>query len=499
MHKIFHETGTFHTIKDADGKSPSQFWQDLKQDVVVEAKYELKPSPHQPLTIDIYGYNLAGGFGQCTDRVTLDNGVVLTGRTSGFQWRRDPSKPYVRAQSPLQKIRMFDIQEDTIQLYPTQANGSDSEVDSVVFGVVSSDPLGACGNGFASPGMPFTFTKNPDRLKRFTSKALRLYQGDIEITFVGTSAYWEGLVEGLQHDLIAGVRKKDGGVLPWGDVNRTIGLLGEFLGWLNNCVSPVFHVKGYRKGRLVYRGYNLHPRPTVQRDRFSWFPRRGIEDDARNRPDIYADLLQELLDGFAETWEMNREAKGTFHIALQFLRSKEKGHPGGAPSLLYLRDAFTACAILEQILGKDDPGSGREAQIARCLKKLNIPNRLPGIEGKEVEFLIRERENLWWAGKPGERLIQEGERKKAIVSRPLANIENALLHIDDSENAKMLLGLGDQIQAYFVEVSVWLADLMLMKVVGYQGWYFDRLIRKTQRVPWADSQFSSLPKQHFPC
>ena len=70
------------------------------------------------------------------------------------------------------------------------------------------------------------------------------------------------------------------------------------------------------------------------------------------------------------------------------------------------------------------------------------------------------------------------------MSRPLANIDNWLLHLDDPLNAERLLGLRSHVQQYMVEVSIWLADLMLMKAVNYSGWYRNRLTSNVEKVPW---------------
>ena len=273
-------------------------------------------------------------------------------------------------------------------------------------------------------------------------------------------------------------------MLSWDDLNDLTQLLSNLLGWLNHCAVPVFHIKGYRRGRLVYRAYDLHPHATVQRDAFSWFPAHGVkEPDGQGlRRDAYANLLQGLLNGFAKVLDDNRANKGTLHIALQLLRGGDKGGPRSRPSVTYLRDAFTACAILERMLtGKSDK-SGRPAQIARCLKEVGVEDKLPGLDKENLDFAVSKHPELWWA-RTKKRVVEE-EKERATMSRPLANFENWLLHLDDPSNVERLLGLGTPVQQYMVEVSIWLADLMLMKVAGYNGWYFNRLSMQAEKVPW---------------
>ena len=194
--------------------------------------------------------------------------------------------------------------------------------------------------------------------------------------------------------------------------------------------------------------------------------------------------MQGLLASFATAWDENAKKDGMFHIALQLLRGGTRGGTRSRPSITYLRDTFTACAILERMLTGKSAESGRQAQVARCLKEIGVEDRLPGLDRKELEFAIRECPDLWWAVKRGR--VLEAERARATMSRPLANLENWLLHLDDPTNSRMLLSLGNPVQHYMVELSTWLADLMLMKVVGYNGWYFNRLLMRAEEVPWVN-------------
>ena len=382
---------------------------------------------------------------------------------------------------------MFEVDESIMQLYPSQADNTPQEIDSAVFSVVSSYPLDEIRNGFACPSRPFTFAKTPDQLKVWSSEALRLQYADFDVTVVGTSDYWRRLVDtrALGHKSIVGARRTDGAVVSWEDLNDLTELFSNFLGWLNHCAAPVFHMKGYRKGRLVYRAYDLHPHATVQRDPFSWLPSNGVNEHNGEglRQDFYVEQLQDLLNGFARVWDDNRADKGTFHIALQLLRGGDKGGPRSGPSVAYLRDAFTACTILERMLTGACDKSGRKAQIARCLKEVRVDDKLPGLDNENLGFAVSKHTTLWSTRK-NDRVVEE-EKRRVTLSRPLANMENWLLHLDDPSNAERLLGLGTPVQQYMVDVAIWLADLMLMKVVGYDGWYFNRISMRAERVPWA--------------
>ena len=469
-------------VKDAMGDSVNN---DRECAVGVEVKYELRPSPHQPLVVDIYGYNLLG-LGQCTDELVLDNGVVLTGRTRGGSSKFNTGER--------RRMRMFDIEQQMLQLYPERAGSPTSpEIDAVVFGVVSSEPLGS--SGWARPGLPFSYIEGvlPERRPKGTwsSEALRIVHAGLEITFVGTSQYWKQLVDqqSLQHDKVCGVRKIGGGVMEWDSLNELTYHLQNFLGWVNHCVSPIFHVKAYRKGRLVYRGYDLYPHPTAQRDSFSWLPRDGGT--------FHRDALQQTFGRFVDIWKQNADENGIFHFALQLLRSKERGStPRTPPSLLYLRDTFSAVAILTSTLVGSSPDRGRIDTMFQCVKLLGISDRLPIDDVQEnlrkaVPYLWRSSDKR---GKPGS--VQESERAQGTLSRPMANVGNWLLHLEDTENVRRLVSLGDY-QAYFVEVSTWLADLMLMKVVGHRGRYFNRLTGQKETLPWenVNRRGSSTPQR----
>ena len=363
MHKIFRSAGRLRIVKDPAGNTPKN---DLACTVVVDVKYELKPSPHQPLIVDVYGYNLFG-FGMSTKELKLDNGVVFTGRTRGgsldFKTRE------------LRRVRMFDIEQRMLRLYPDRADVVNKPIiDSAVFGLVSSETLGS--SGWARPGLPNSYTEAaPPEAKGneiWSSGALRMEYAGLELTFVGTSNYWKQLVDkqSLLHDTICGIRKVGGGTIDWDAVNEMVSLLSSFLGWVNHCVAPIFHVKAYRKGRLLYRGYDLYPHPTIRRDWNSWLPRLG---GASHRGTV-----QQSFNSFAETWKKSAEANGTFQMALQLLRSNERGSsPRSPPTLLYLRDTFGAVAILTSMLVGSSSHRGRYDTMVQCVKSLGIRDQLP--------------------------------------------------------------------------------------------------------------------------
>ena len=465
MHKIFSTKGNLRLVKDASGMPIENSWE---QRVTVVAKYKLQASPHQPLVLDVYGYDLVG-FGQCVEKLTLDNGVILTGRTRGGSMKMGTGE--------LRKIRMFDVEERMLQLYPDRADSTASpEIDSVVFGIVSSDFLGSSGK--ARPGFPFSYVEGdwpePKSGVTWSTPAFRIVHDGFEMAFVKTSGYWKSLVDeqSLQHDMIVGIRKLGGGIIDWKHVNELTYLLPNFLGWVNHCVSPIFHIKAYRKGRLVYRGYDLSPHPTVQRDRISWL--------LLGEGEMHRSAVERTFGAFSDVWKKNSDEKGTFHFALQLLRSKERGVlPKSQPSVLYLRDTFGAIGILTSILVGANPNRGRYDTMVKCTKQLNLPDELPN-NGVRSKLKVKHTD-LWWAVKQNS--IQENERAKGTLCRPVANVGNWLLHLDDPTNAERIISLHAY-QHYFVEVSIWLADLMLMKVVGHKGDYFNRLSRRTEKVPW---------------
>ena len=464
-------------VKDASGKPVSNRFE---WPVIVNAKYELKPAPQQPLIIEIYGPNLIG-MGQTLDRLVLDNGITLTGRTIGGGGKLNTGE--------IKRMRMFDLEPGKIVLRPTNAGSPSPNIDSAVCGVVSSHPLGRdnCANGVARPGFPFSFRDTfPEHFKktRWSSHALRLHYGDLEIIFVGTSEYWKRLIAPgtLQHDSIVGVRKSNSGTMTWDEFNDAASLLSNFLGWINHCVSPVFHVKAYKKRRLVYRGYDPYPHATIQRDEFSWLPQFGRENEHGGNTGRHADMVQDLLNSFVQVWDKNIAERGIFHLALQMLRSREKGSPMDKPTIGYMRDTFTACDILLGMLIGSSSGRGRHDVMLHCIKQVGVENKLPSLEKKDRDYVIQKHPELWWA--ENQSRVLEDDRAKGTLHRPLANVENWLLHIGDPKNAKMLLSLPISLQQYLLGVSIWLADLMLLKVVGYCGFYYNRLTHETETVPW---------------
>ena len=476
MQKLFTTMGKLYWLESPDGEPVSGILAEPRP-VRVDVKYELKPSPYQPLVVNIYGRDL-WGMGQ-RERLELDNGLVLTGRTWGGVLGGDSGK--------IRRVRMIDVEEPKIELHPTEVGSPSLNLDTAVLGIVSSEPLGhgSCANGVARPGYPFSFWKSfPKQLKKtlWSGLALRLHYNGLELTLVGTSNYWRKFVDlgTLQHDAIVGVRKSGRGILQREELNDITKLLSNFLGWIIHCIAPVFHIKGYREGKLVYRGYDLYPHPTVQRDSFSWLPMFGIKDENGARQ-TQTDLAQSLLERFAKTCAKNEEVDGVFHIALGMLRSSSKGSPRSKPTVGYLRDTFGACSILIGMLIGPGGERNRIEIMRECLRTIGVDDKLPLADREDWDYVVQNHPELWWAATS--RKILEDE--KGTLSRPLANIENWLLHIDDPKNAKMLLSLPRSVQQYLVEVYAWLADLMVLRVVGYRGCYFNRLTGATENVPWA--------------
>ena len=86
-----------------------------------------------------------------------------------------------------------------------------------------------------------------------------------------------------------------------------------------------------------------------------------------------------------------------------------------------------------------------------------MSDELPLESRDDRNYVVQNHPELWRGVKRGEIL----EDEKGTLSRPIANVENWLLHIDDPRNAGMLLGLPVSVQQYLVEASTWLADLMV--------------------------------------
>lgn len=81
MHRLFRVKGRLFWLDDATGEP---HFGDLAEGwpVLADVRYELQPSPHHPLQVDVFGRDLPS-LGEIKERLVLDNGVVLTGRTYG--------------------------------------------------------------------------------------------------------------------------------------------------------------------------------------------------------------------------------------------------------------------------------------------------------------------------------------------------------------------------------------------------------------------------------
>lgn len=478
MKKLFESLGNLYYVEDFDGNPAPDDVAAIPFRVKAVVSYELRPYPQHPLRVDLYVANRPTGFTR--DRLVLDNGVTLTGRAIGA-WSRHSNR------NGLNRTGFIRVEEPALVLGPDnrpipRTDGQfDCQVDRLILGVVSSSPLGwnPLSNGCARPGFPFSFTTERDRLRLSSTRALRIALEEFEITLVDTSGYWKAHVDthSLQHDSVIGLRRRDGGVLGWKQIERLTQLLSGFLGWVNHCVAPIFHIRGYYQGKLVCKGYNLQLQATAERDSFSWLPYHLPEKPTSGMHP--SECVEDLLTRYVRTWEDNRNKRGLFHIALQLLRSNERGSPATRASVLYLQDAFVACGILLSIWkGKHE--RSRHNAIVKCLKAIEVEDQIPFDEWKRR--LVDENAELW-RNKKGR--TAQGELGSS--SRALANIALWQFHLYEAENARRLLNLPHDVQHYFVDVMTWLADLMILRVVGYDGWYFDRLYRETKRVPWSQA------------
>ena len=472
--------GILVVTEDANGVALDHKSPVFSQRVYALASYEVKPSSSEALSIDVFGDRVMG-FGQTKHRLELENGVTLNGRLiGGGTSLHGPTNKLTRA-------KFFDLDENLVQLYRDEANASNCpEIDHLIFPLASSSPLGhgSCTSSghWSQPGRPFSFRawpKDKEMRGSWSTHALRLEHDGMEILIAQTNAYWRQHFDPLVgHDSIAGVRRREGGPLDWKRVNDAISLFEAFLGWLNHCASPVTILKGYRRGRLVYKGYRIRPNASRPRDAFSWLPLFSLKDETGRNP-MLDEAIQDLFNKFADEWVKNRESRGTLHIALQFLRSRERGSPTDPPSTLYMRDAFAACSIL--LARYSRPQNDRLTNMQACLRELAIDDVVPA-EVDALDWLAEHYEWLW-SYRHGE--IDAEALKDRTLSRPLSNFQNWLVHFDETRNAKRILDTPRNVQVYLVEVAVWLADLMLLKGVGYKGCYFNRLNRRAEKVPWA--------------
>ena len=392
--------------------------------------------------------------------MSLNGGPTVTGRTflSGSYAITSP-------QSLVTSFIVRDVRTsgDDGRVFATLGAKSET-VDYVVAGIapVTVFDRGILCNGWGVPGHPFTYREDG---KRVTTKgvwsraAIRMEYGDLEIVLTDSTKYWSTLVDAsVGRHAVMGVRRKDRAPMPWTAFSETVSMVQAFIGWLGCCSSPVYHVKGYTGRRLSYCAYNLAPNPTKPRgDEYSWMP---IDESLPT---------QDLFNSFSSKWKENVEKRSTFHSALEMLRSRSKGSQSERPAFLYLRDVFQAIAILAGLLS--DEGKKRSSRVERvrhAIRRAGVDNRLPLWNHKHVE-VMKKHDELWLKGRGENARLDEDSYKKMEMSRPLANVTNWLLHMDETVNAGRLLSLPREVQKYLLDVAVWLADLLVLEFIGYKG------------------------------
>ena len=436
--------------------------------VRVVLSYKVRQGATQALKVDVYGRQLMGLIPEC--RVDLDNGIVMRGRLTGG--RRGTDDPDAMSRCNLAGV---DVEGGILV-----TQGAESEVvcDEVIVPLPSSWPLatGGCTTDghYAQPGLPFSMTCNSvaGRKGTWTSGVLRLLWRDVEIIITDTNRYWKAALDfELTHDAaVMGMRKRSGGVLSWQDVDEVLPLMEEFIGWIGRCKVTIPHVRGYRARRVVYKGWRVRTHaatPAAQ----SWLP-------VFNHPDMSAMIdVQGLFNGFARAWTDNAERKGTLHLALQCLRGKERPLGRETASIMYLDHVVRACfLLLREFRDPDDTGKDSNYQkFRRCCAELSIPDLDPWWDDN-VEV---PKEHHWLWQDRGTRVAELGS-----LSRALANLRNALVHIDNDRHADRVMSLPSVVQQHLTESALWLAELLMLKVVGYDGAYYNRITMRTETVPW---------------
>lgn len=471
--KIVESKGRLDLIETGDGEPIAPPGIPLGP-VRVVMHYKVRYATAQALDIDIYGYNLLG-FGRKA-RVTLDNGIVLTGRafggTSGFR------------RKVMSRCRMVDVSEQKIAL-PAEAPDN-LECDRVVVPLTFRGPLAYAGcttYGYSvRPGHPFSMTEY-ERLPEkgtWASSVLRLVRGDVEIIIAESNGYWRQFFDQeCGHDRVLGLRSRTKQCLAWDDINATLDVMGHFLGWVGSCMTPFTQIRAYRKGRVVLREWNVTPcaTPPVA---VGWMPMSNINQQASLSAEVQA-----LFDGFEKAWTTNKEKRsGTLHLALQYRRSKTKPvHGDDVVSVMHLHHAVTACwLLLAQLAPLGNIGSARK--MSECLKLMGIPDVMP-VGGREAALLREKHSWIWGRGRRG-KLDREAIGTKCM-SLPLANVRDKVIHIDEHDNALKIMDLPTPFQHLVVEVYMWLADLLMLKIVEYNGVYHNRINGRTEMVPWAPS------------
>ena len=449
-----------------DGHSQRPVW--------VVLSYEVRSGSSQALKVDVWGRQLLGFGHRC--RIDLDNGIIMHGGL--FGGRSTAEEPAIS------RCSLVDVEvEGGILVSQGAENGV--APDEVIVPLPSCHPLGtgACSTfgRFAQPGLPFTMTCDLDVERRgtWTSDVLRLLWRDAEIVITDSNRYWRRFFASeLSHGArVMGIRKRGGGVLPWQDIDEVLSIMEKFLGWIGRCEVTMPHVRGYRARRVVYKGWRVRTHVTAAGG--SWLPLFNYPDNGTMID------VQGLFDGFVRVYMDNVERKGSLHLALQYLRSKERPLGRDEASIMYLDHAVRACFLLLRETQCASNTRANDEKFRRCCETLHIEDVLPGWDDdadapKELDW-------LWeWPKR---------QAKPGCLSRALANLRNKVVHIDEPKNARLVMKLPATVQRYLTEVVLWLAELMVLKLVGYGGAYYNRVSTRTEIVPWASRLHIGPPRR----
>lgn len=451
---------------------------DSSQQVDVWLMYELQSSPRACYTLEIFGHKLPSTPSSMSSTLVLYNGLTFE-----CIWCKDP----LDRGGPLKvhgiSIGWDALSEDSSLLQLdrfgnvklpehvtrdgviTDIAETPDNVDRAILGISYGTlaGLGFTPSGYAKPGQPFSYANSRSGLRDMPAQ--RLVYGDFEVVLCVPSKYWRGLVskEFVREIGVVGIRRLDGQPIKWPRIREVGNVITRFLTWLGHCQCEVFHIKGYTWGRLVRVEYSLNPYVTPSREDSSLLPL-----------DAESYVIERLFDGYVQAFKDVAEGRSRFVWALHLL-----GRWSHDNSVDSFRDVIAACAILAKLLRPEvlkGYRKGRIALVEDILDILGIDDKVAGSKDAYKGY-----ERLWSRSKRGG--INQEALNERRLSTPIGNIADWIIHPEDPGNAEKLGGLGFM-QNLFLHKCLLLADLLVLKVIKYDGLYTNRSTGETVPVPW---------------